>query len=279
MNKDVFHIVCVTYKCDDLAALEKKIRNVFFTKEYLIEVLIVDTSQDPQSNISPRLFSSNDLNKFFEFSGYYYGLSYLKELHCDEYFNVMFINDSIFSSHIIYCFRHSFKKYLKLMRAGKKTNHIYGRDQARPSGPIIPTCQFFLGLERNLISEGIFFPKIIIDNDLSFSKIKIKLDDLYVGEKHIFEKRLNNWLYPKSIFKGWYQANPYKPIDSLVFARKKLTIYLEHSLIINLSDKKFLLHFEVRDFQSNCLYLADSFFQIWLKFVKRTRLFFSFHWS
>ena len=146
MNKDVFHIVCVTYKCDDLAALEKKIRNLFFTKEYLIEVLIVDTSQDPQSNISPRLFSSNDLNKFFEFSGYYYGLSYLKELHCDEYFNVMFINDSIFSSHIIYCFRHSFKKYLKLMRAGKKTNHIYGRDQARPSGPIIPTCQFFLCL-------------------------------------------------------------------------------------------------------------------------------------
>ncbi|WP_165312515.1 hypothetical protein [Vibrio ziniensis] len=166
------------------------------------------------------------INDFFEFSGYQFGLDLI--LRENEYFegNLFFLNSTIFDSHYSYLYVYLVKLIIRNYSKDKK-QELYGLVQNKQDYKIVPTCFFCLSNFKFNYIDNIFVPEKLKINP-------INVNDLYVGNKNVYNERLDSWLFPKRFFGGWYKASKFKSLGLDTVKRKKLAIFLEHILVSNL---------------------------------------------
>lgn len=256
-------IIYIHYAREDEKLLRDKLR-----LNSKLNLVTVDTSQDIV--INNKIIRNNILNKYFEFSGYYFGLKKVKEIVGDENVRVIFINDTIFDSHLTMF-------YIKMINdlsniQFEESNLITGIVQNKPNYDIIPTCIFSFNIvDWESCFETLLPEEFQLNIDSPIEEIDV--NNLFIGDEKIYHSRVNDWLEPKSIFKGWYKASPFKETDKKTIERKKLTIYLEHRLLLYSKSMGFnsLDYFEYHWFM-RYFYKLDVIFQLSIKIKYRLKL-------
>ncbi|TMN92352.1 hypothetical protein CWB72_05565 [Pseudoalteromonas phenolica] len=225
-------LICIHYNNLKI----KKSVNKFSKKIGLSEsdIIIVDTSESLK--LQSGVIDGRDVNRFFEFSGYQYGLLKLKEMYErtefeDEIINVIFINDTIFSSHITELFIRVCSKAISTY----SHNRVTGLTLHKWHGAIIPTCCFVLSSTTKAILSTKLLPEDFFKSDKLVDLKDKDIESLYVDNRHRFTNAVKSWLLPKSFFSGWYKASPWNPIPVADYRRKYLAIFLEHSMVRVLS--------------------------------------------
>ena len=260
-------IVCVSYG-RPIDTLEAQIKKYFPQNKYRDRLVIVDTSKDltmPSGVTIP----ATELNACFEFSGYFYGIKYLFELGRSESVQCMVINNTIFDTHFIGPFWYAYWVYSKQIGfAGQ--NIIAGKVDKRHHGEIIPTCQFFLKIQKEIFDERIFNASSEV---VSFSDFRnqINVERLSVGRDNVYHEHVKNWLEPKTLYGGWYQAHPGRSLPLETVRRKKLTIFLEHSMCHTAKRNGILVKNINKSNTSQFLFLLDRAYQIFKKISFRMR--------
>lgn len=206
------NVVCVHFGKNEFE-LKRKIVKMFGVKE--ADVYVVDTSRAD-------LFGDH-INNYFEFSGYKKGTEIFVESvknRNSKDLEVIYINDTIFDSHLTILYKKYFSFYLARVN---KTYGLYGIAESRNHGPIISSCFFIIYAPLSWLSKISFHPA-------SYSCKEKNVQRLFVGEKEKFDEEINNWLYPSNFIKGWYKTSPFIKIDNKTYNRKRLAIYLEYTL-------------------------------------------------
>ncbi|TMO22077.1 hypothetical protein [Pseudoalteromonas sp. S4741] len=227
---NLIHIVCVTYcSGSDISQLEQRIKKLFKSHLAIIESVNVINTAKKLCMPSGNFISQSKLNSLFEFSGYYYGLELIKFKY-GRNATICFINDTIFTSHIS-----SYYKMQLFDFINNEYDHslpfIYGDFQQKFHGKIVPTCFFIVNIREDY-DFFLFDKSKFTETNGSFIP-KRPIEKLYVGEERLFDEHINNWLYPTGLLKGWYKASPNKPLPLQTYKRKRLAIFLEHSLLKN----------------------------------------------
>lgn len=221
-------LVCVHYNNSNINCyVDKFLKSIDVPVENLI---LVDTSKDFLA-LGARVHQE-DVNLFFEFSGYQYGLLKVHEkcLELGLYsgnIQVIFINDTIFTSHVTKLFE---SVCLKSLRQPSVIKSVTGLTLQKWHGIIIPTCCFVINTDCKTLSKTKIIPGIFFENG-KVIRPKSDIENLYVADKQLFNRAVRNWLYPKSFFSGWYKACPWNPISNDEYRRKYLAIYFEHSMV------------------------------------------------
>lgn len=230
-----FDVICVTYNCDEPNKLETKIRKMFSYARLNIRVLnLVDTNRD--FYIGSECIPQERLNDYFEFTGYYYGLKLLLNNgvveRCTKR-NVVFMNDTIFNSHIESYFYLQLFKINNLIYEGRLNSPcIIGHPQEKYHGYIVPTCLFcVVGSDIELKNLKLLPADLFDDNEL-MSRSSIDTNNLFIKDKKVFDKAVDDWLRPKHFLRGWYKADFFNETSAQVFERKKVAIFLEHIFLI-----------------------------------------------
>lgn len=248
-------LVCVHYRNDEKLLLNQINKHFNFVFERVIFV-----------NTFDKLLFGDSVNSYFEFSGYKVGTELVCEKIQDEneVLDVVYINDTIFNSHVTLLYSSYFHN---LMKIKNRMKGVYGMSEVRYHGYLIPSCFFVIRASGELFSKINFHPK-------SSKKISnSEIDDLYYYDKDIFDNEINDWLYPKNFFRGWYKASPYEKISKDDYYRKRLAIYLECSLVSRLEGSGIPLIVQPL-LVSKFLKLIDKFYCNFLKLKYRVGLFF-----
>lgn len=215
------YVIYVTY--GGSAESYSNIRKI--TKEIDIYPIIVDTKLKSIVTPQKKIIKQN-LNCFFEFSGYQEGLKALIEddVFSNDENNIVVFNDTIFKSHVSLLFKYVFNLCINK----KYKNSVYGLTENRFFGMIIPSCFFYFQVDKENLTNINF----LADFKGCESSKNIKINDLYVSDKLVFQKEVFNWLCPKSLYKGWYKSLPWKMILKAEYERKYIAIYLEYSFLL-----------------------------------------------
>lgn len=270
-----FDVVCVTYKCSDIQALKRKVfRLLDFAQIDLGDITVLDTDIELINDDGTK--APNQSNRFFEFSGYHNGfkLSQLNWCDINEQKNIIILNDTIFFSHFLFYYVFILRKAKKIIKdLPLKRGAILGHSQKKFHGRVVPTCFFIVSGSNDILKSLRFIPDNLFEEDgETFSSSDFDVNKLYVGDPMLFDEHIKNWLYPKSIFRGWYGLNYFEPIKNSVYIRKRTAIYLEHSFLrINSGSFDFV---EVQDSFIQWSNKFDRFYQNILKVRKRVSLYF-----
>lgn len=219
MLNDIF-IVCITYG-----------KNKFLTGERLSREFNI-----PQENIhiiDQKTNGDQNTNSVYEFSGYQAGLTRvlngLKASSKDSCFKVIFLNDTVFESHLKIFSRKIFQELIKfeatnMQKAyfvGLKMNFKYS-NSLQHDFEYITTYLFALCGSAEKFSSVRFYQS-------NFTP-EIYLSEILPTQDSKYKECVNDWLHPKTLFKGWYKSSPWAPLDSSTILRKKISIYHEHTL-------------------------------------------------
>lgn len=269
MSTEIFiDVVCVTYNCNCNQELINRIKSLFyFSGMSLGKVIIVDTSKDLDSGSV--VFSHETINNFFEFTGYHFGLkSLLLNISNanNERNKVLFMNDTVFSSHFHSYFLVQLISFRGFILKSMKSSYIIGHSQQKTHGKIIPTCFFCVVATSSELLELKFFPDSFVVKNKLLPRQDLIYDELYVGDKSDFDQRVESWLRPIKFYKGWYKASIFCLLNDDEFNRKKLSIYLEHSF---LKHNKNLVFIDVDSGFVNFFRNLDLCYQNFLKLKKR----------
>ncbi|MFM5077783.1 hypothetical protein [Aeromonas caviae] len=261
-----FDVICVTYNCDEPNKLETKIRKMFSYARLDIRVLkLVDTSRD--FHIGHECISQQKINDYFEFTGYHYGLKWI--LNCSDFGggrrNIVFINDTLFNSHVyLYSvFQLANIKRFLLKLSSPRQSFITGHSQNKFHGPVVPTCLFCISGYKSELNKFSLFPLSLHDNSGEMiESSRLDIADIFVKDSSLFEAHIDAWLRPKAFFKGWYKLDYYNGISDSDFRRKKIAIFLEHSLLYN--NEVFLFH----DLKAPWLYFLSKIDRLYQNIIK-----------
>ncbi|HAS6244266.1 TPA: hypothetical protein I7174_20265 [Vibrio vulnificus] len=269
-----FDVVCVTYKCADIQALKSKIfRLLDFAQVDLGDIIVLDTDIELINDDGTK--AANQSNRFFEFSGYHNGfkLSQLNWCDSNERRNIIILNDTIFVSHFFFYYVFILRKAKKIIKdLSFKRGAILGHSQTKFHGKVVPTCFFIVSGSNDILKSLRFMPDNLFEDDgETFSSNDLEVNELYVADSMLFDEHIKSWLYPKSIFRGWYGLDYFEPIKSSVYIRKRTAIYLEHSFLrINSGSFDFV---ELQDLFILWSNKVDRFYQNILKVTKRVSLY------
>lgn len=192
---------------------------------------LFDRSQVFEFWTSEALLSTENINDAFEFSAYQYGLNQLcRNFISTDMVSIIFMNDTAFSSHL-----RPFARFLASRLSGISfddgTCRVIGLASSLNDGvedvsifglEYISTWMFLLTGEVQALRSFSFFDGGL----LSRHKAGLLFDDL----PRWYVQRVLLWLNPKDLFRGWYKSLPRKTLQKREFERKKLTIFLEHTL-------------------------------------------------
>lgn len=221
-----------------------EIAAIFNTRsDDFLEIVVINTNRS--TRIGEQIVSSLEANRFFEFSGYELGLRKILREHKFATARVIFVNSTVVGQQ---SFHSLYFKLLKIALACDNspisTGRISGLVRMRKDYRYIPTCFFEILGSRKAMSEVVFVPDWLKRTFSSVNQEDFHHLGLYVGDKEEYLARQADWLNPKSLLRGWYQAPFFKPLDRDVYRRKQVTIFLEHSLLSNNSS------FEILDLQA-----------------------------
>ena len=245
------------------------IYNKFFinliSKYKYFDFIIINNSKEDYLNCGIRI---NDL---YEFTGYQKGLEIIRtKIKYTEKIQIIFINDTIFRSHLKILVSYLIKKIIKYNKSNKSC--IIGMKQKTPilmkdivlSDYFLPTYLFSLILERKDIDKLYLFNPNYVD-------INILYKDSDFNNKN-FLTHINNWLLPKSLIGGWYQSSATSRLSDAHFLRKKVTIFLEAKLQ-NFLDSQHIHIVYIPDDSNYFKFLMflDRLYTILLKLQLRTK--------
>ena len=185
------------------------------------EILYFDNKNE-EVIVEGVVLPQKESNKYFEFSAYQMAMKYILSISDSSLLNVLFLNDTIFTSHVTNLFTQVTKEIFK--NNSSKEYLISGLVESRFHGDIIPSCYLHVSGCRNKMSNFNFLADV---NE----RLKGCSNELWIEPREKFEKHIYKWLYPKSLLSGWYKASHKLPISREVYQRKRLAIYLEHSLL------------------------------------------------
>jgi hypothetical protein len=142
----------------------------------------------------------------------------------------MFLNDTALSSHVQLLTEFILKK-LPVLSRGSIDRVVYGirasfpesRGAVNNSGIFFSTWAFAVIASPKELAYGNVF-----DGGLNRARFSI----IWKTLPHEYTQKVDEWLEPKKILKGWYKAIPGVPLDCGVRERKRFSIYLEHSLLM-----------------------------------------------
>ena len=187
-------------------------------------------------------------NKYFEFSAYQDINLYAHSRNFDK---IIFINDTFLFSHftpvnlfLLIIF------YIKIMKCSDKSFiGIYNNKNflnEESNSFYFSTWLFGISSDKN-------YQCINFEDSLKEYILKAKNNDKFII-------KVNNWLLPKYLFKGWYKKDT---LSSVVYSRKLMTIYLEMNLTLNLLKN----NYRVMDlsFLEICLIKLDNYFHKCMK--------------
>jgi len=212
--------VCVHYGSDKIEQYRKKLAAV----SYFDRIFFVDTSCNRPG-----------INDFYEFSGYQYGLDKLcfnnfpSELN---FIRIVFVNDTFFNTHVPWLAMMLLKKVTRVQfllnsvsgvstNFDKKITHLFNETY------FFSTWFFFFDVSvssegrLSLFNRDVFPPDFVKSDTSGFIS---SLDLCYL-------ESIKEWIYPKSIFSGWYKSPFFYPVSDATFLRKSLCIFLEHSML------------------------------------------------
>ena len=165
-------------------------------------------------------------NAAFEFSGYQVGLLKALAQSTRDCSKIIFLNDTIYSSHHRMFFNYALNKMLTHEPAGE---HMIGIESSWSPGifdlsiTYFPTFMFALQGSRSALSTFKFYDD------------KFESDAWHQQWDHLpraYTDAINVWLQPRTFLHGWYKASPYQLLPTCVLKRKQYTIYQEHTLPI-----------------------------------------------
>jgi len=203
-----------------------------FIDDYDVEILNIRTDKN------------TTINRFSEFSGYQYGLEQVLSSSDSNFLNIVFINDTFFSSHLK-ILAHSLLNDILKRLSKNKNQMVSGYSQALHQAPVdnmsfdlyFSTWIFALSFERSSMSDFSFYSYKGVEIDL----LKERLSKGYLSQNL-------RWLQPESFFRGWHKAIPYKTIAVRDLNRKMNSIIIEHMLLYQL---KTIYRFKSLDFSMN----------------------------
>lgn len=163
-------------------------------------------------------------NAAFEFSGYQVGLLNVLAHSTSDGSKIIFLNDTVYSSHHRLFFDYALNKMLTHELAGE---HMIGIESSWSPGifdsaiSYFPTFMFALQGSRSALSTFKFY-------DAEFES-----DAWHEQWNHLpmaYTDAITAWLQPSKFLHGWYKASPYQSLPTCVLKRKQYTIYQEHTL-------------------------------------------------
>ncbi len=165
-------------------------------------------------------------NAAFEFSGYQVGLLKVLAHSTSDNSKIIFLNDTVYSSHHRVFFDYALNKMLTHEPAGE---HMIGIESVWSPGifdssmTYFPTFMFALQGSRNAFSTFKFYDE------------EFESDAWCEQWNHLptaYTNAITAWLQPSTFLHGWYKANPHQLLPTCVLKRKQYTIYQEHTLPI-----------------------------------------------
>lgn len=243
------HIVYVSFR--DKETFER-LKNI--TGNYSnVKLHHIDTAINAQFNIA------------FEFSGYQHGMQKVLREDNSKNLRIIFINSTFFDAHI------------KIL-SNKILHHLLTEDLPINSCTGIKNYKNTLSQEVDyyfttwifmLYCKREFFQNFQFHGTQTCTEFNEKT---YYQLPKKFIQETEEWLQPRWIHKGWYQATPFKKTKENHLIRKRYAIYLEHKLPelttahevspIDIKNKKIIYFFV----------LLDRFINISKKIIHRTSL-------
>lgn len=183
-----------------------------------------------------------DLNEAFEFSGYQEGLGrILRDLpgDGDAPLFVTFVNDTLATGHprcvaqglldALACRPHH-----PSMAAATPAPRLLGWHMPLAAAlhgvsgarGYVSTWAFTLAARREDLARVRFYGPHEVDSCF---------DATWAGLPAPYKDWVNRWLAPTHWLRGWYKACPGRPLDDATRRRKRLSIYLEHTLALRLA--------------------------------------------
>ena len=245
--KNVF-LVIVEYGNEHSDRLDRLISRLQLYRPNIIRV---------RNDISPGYYLRNP-NESLEFSGYQEGLFRAIDIYkkenlgkCDQQsgLSIVFVNDTIVSSHICFLSRF-FLNCMLSFRFSLGTPPVVSGFQM----PTSKATQLIAGDIDYLTTWGfVLIGPLDIMNRVRFYEREEVLQSF--GSAILpnlpveYRREVHDWIQPRNIFHGWYKSIPWVTLPEATSLRKKLTIYLEHTMPLRLSKLGFVA-FDVGHFVS-----------------------------
>jgi hypothetical protein len=178
-----------------------------------VHIIAIDTANEEPS-----------ANAAFEFSGYQKGLLAVLEHLTSDFSKIIFLNDTVYSSHHRLFIHYSLNQILTHKTDGEQLIGIESSWAPGISDSTItyfPTFIFALQGSRSALSAFKFY-----DDEFDSDAWRERWKNLPESYTH----SIDSWLQPSTFLHGWYKANPHQLLPSVVLKRKQYTIYQEHTL-------------------------------------------------
>jgi hypothetical protein len=277
-HADRLFVVLVGHGQADMALASMRLSPI--VRRYGATLIAVDTSAHLM------LEDGAGINDAFEFSGYEYGLkkacAAMRGAHSDpqgeDVFRVVVLNSTVFTAHISLITSTFFRFLSSKPGPGAERPTVVGlRWEAR--APISDVADLGWYFATNLFC--MIGPVSKLDSFCFYDRRQVARfqDAVFDMVSDAYGRAVIDWLTSRSILGGWYKSNPFAALPPSELVRKRITIYLEHSLPRRLniagfdfvaangdSGRKFRLLFKL-------LIIIDRFYVNLLKLGFRSRLF------
>lgn len=172
-------------------------------------------------------------NYAYEFSGYHVGLLVALENLKTDFAKIIFLNDTVYSSHNRLFFDYTLDKFLTYDVDGQ---HLIGIKSSWTPGVLDSTVTYFPTFIFALQGSGSALSTFkFYENEFDSHAWRECLKNLPAAYTH----SINAWLQPSSFLKGWYKASPYTLLPDSILRRKQYAIYQEHTLLVRAQSSGF----------------------------------------
>lgn len=228
-HPNLLYVVLVGHGQSDTTLASVRLSAI--VREYGATLIAVDTS------VQLALEDDTGVNDAFEFSGYEYGLkkacSVIRRNHIDhrddELFRVVILNSTAFTAHISMLARAFFRFVFSAPGLVVEKPTVVGlRWEAR--SPISDVAHLGWYFATNLFC--MIGPVSKLDSFSFYDRRQVAKfrDAEFSSLPDAYSRTVIDWLSSTSLLGGWYKANPFAAISPSELVRKRITIYLEHSL-------------------------------------------------
>lgn len=174
------------------------------------------------------------VNDAFEFSGYQYGLERAIDAAAsveNALVQIAFVNGTAFRSHLPAMLRYRLRSLFSSRGDGgverPRADGFFHR--AGPRNAAVVSLGFYIPTFAFSLSGG----AADLDRVSLYDRGAVGVDGLAARLRaagETYARAIDEWLSPVRMLRGWYQAVPNRPLDAATIYRKKLAIYLEHSM-------------------------------------------------
>lgn len=219
-------VVLVAYGAADMANARAKLSK--YVSAYGATLIEVDTSLDRDG------FS---INEAFEFSGYQCGTREVcsrieresPKFAGDQVVQVIVLNSTVFTAHIPLLCEAFFRLIFSSVFSDSRNSTVVAL-RWEAVGPIQKVANLGWYFATNIFA--VTASVSVLQSIAFFDRSEVaRFHELGFGDlPPEYNGAIEKWLVPKSLFDGWYKADPFSRLPSSEIVRKRIAIYLEHSL-------------------------------------------------